>query len=88
MGILSSLCLEVKENSAKNVAFRDAPAHRNYVAFRDTPMTKAAKCHTFNTSSRRRNCISLAGRFGGTAHVTPMRDVQTGVDEFMWWMVR
>jgi hypothetical protein len=36
MGILSCLCLEVKGNSAKSVAFRDANAHRIYVAFRDT----------------------------------------------------
>jgi hypothetical protein len=35
MGILSCLCLEVKEICAKSVAFRDGPAHPIYVAFRD-----------------------------------------------------
>jgi hypothetical protein len=51
------------------------------------PMTRAAKCPTFNTSFRRRNCTSFAGRFGGVAHVTPMRDIRTGVDKFIWWMI-
>jgi hypothetical protein len=51
-------------------------------------MTMAAKCPTFNTSFRRRNCNLLAGRFGGVAHVTPMRDVQTGIDEFMCSLIR
>jgi hypothetical protein len=35
MSILSRLCIEVKEICSKSVAFRDAPAHRIYVAFRD-----------------------------------------------------
>jgi hypothetical protein len=35
MCILSCLCLEVKEISARSVAFRDALAHRIYVAFWD-----------------------------------------------------
>jgi hypothetical protein len=35
MGILSCLCLEVKEIRAKSGAFRDGPAHPSYVVFRD-----------------------------------------------------
>jgi len=84
MSILPCLCLEVKEISAKSVAFRDGHAHPIYVAFRDnTAWPGRRNALHFNTSSWRRNCNLLAGRFGGVAHVTPMCDVQTGIDEFI-----
>jgi hypothetical protein len=43
-------------------------------------LPKTPKLTTFNTSFRRSDCPSLAGRFGGIALVTSMRDVQPGVD--------
>jgi hypothetical protein len=65
MNILSRFCPEVKEIGERSVAFRDAPAHRVHVAFRDIPHDQ-----------KRRNAIysifyfgaviapSLAGRMG------------------------
>jgi len=76
MNILSCLSLEVKEIGAENVAFWDAPAHRIYVAFWDKTHGPNRRNALHSTLSfRRRNCTSLAGRFGGVAHVTPMRGV-------------
>jgi len=65
MSILSSLCIEVKEIGSKSVAFRDSPARRIYMAFRDIASRPSRRTTIHSTLSiRRRSCISLARKYG------------------------